>query len=102
MEKLLLITVRGCFNPIEFKNHIVYKIQHYNMHMLPAKHTEITGNVEALAEDEIRIRAEALEEDLAFVLEEAKRGPLLAHVEHMSVDWKQASGQYRSFTAKRS
>lgn len=102
MKKLLLITVKGDFNAIEFRNHMVYKIQHYNMHTLPAQNPEITGNVEQLGDSELRIRAEGEESDLAYVLNVTKVGPLLAHITQVDVDWKPAGNQYKTFSTKRS
>lgn len=101
MQKLLLITVTGEMNPIEFKNHIVYKVQHYNTNLLSPKHPEITGNVEALSEDTIRIRAEGEESDLEFVLEQAKIGPILSHIQQVHHEWKPAGNKYKIFGIKR-
>ncbi len=60
----------------------------------------VVGTVRNVNDGSVEIWAEGEKKSLEKLLEYARKGPLLADVENVRVEWKEPSGLYTSFTIK--
>jgi len=63
-----------------------------------AKELGIKGWVRNLYDGRVEIMAEGEEEDLRKFIEWCKRGPELAHVEKIELEWGDYRGKYQDFS----
>jgi acylphosphatase len=63
-----------------------------------ARGLKLVGDVLNLRDGTVRVRAEGPRESLEKYLAKLHKGPLLAHVEHVESEWKEATGEYQDFT----
>ncbi|HEC95565.1 MAG TPA: acylphosphatase [Euryarchaeota archaeon] len=66
-----------------------------------AKELGIKGWVRNLYDGRVEITAEGKEEDLKKFIEWCKKGPELAFVENIKVEWKDYKGNYKDFSVVR-
>ncbi|RLF95133.1 acylphosphatase [Thermococci archaeon] len=66
-----------------------------------AKELGIRGWVRNLYDGRVEITAEGKEEDLKKFIEWCKKGPELAFVENIKVEWKDYKGNYKDFSVVR-
>jgi len=66
-----------------------------------AKELGIRGWVRNLYDGRVEITAEAKEKDLKKFIEWCKKGPELAFVENIKVEWKDYKGNYKDFSVVR-
>jgi acylphosphatase len=62
-----------------------------------ARNLGIVGEVENKADGTVALVGEGEEEQLLALIEKLKKGPLLARVERVDVDWKEPTGEFRYF-----
>ena len=60
----------------------------------------IVGEVENKVDGTVALIGEGEEEKLLALIEKLKKGPLLARVEHIDVDWKEPTGAFQDFTIR--
>lgn len=58
----------------------------------------LTGTVKNLPDNTVAVIAEGDESKLQELLTHLKRGPLLARVDEVTVEWKQPTGNFRGFS----
>jgi len=58
---------------------------------------KLTGEVQNLKDGTVRVLAEGEHTSLETLIEKLHRGPLLAHVKSVSVSWKSATNEFKSF-----
>jgi len=63
-----------------------------------ARSSDLVGEVENKADGTVFVVAEGEEEKLKAYIEELKKGPLLAHVNHVDVTWGMPGGEFKDFT----
>jgi len=66
-----------------------------------AKELGIKGWVRNLYDGRVEITAEGKEEDIKKFIEWCKKGPELAFVENIKVEWKDYKGNYKDFSVVR-
>jgi acylphosphatase len=66
-----------------------------------AKDLAIKGWVRNLRDGRVEITAEGKEEDLKNLIEWCKKGPKLAFVENIEVEWSDYTGKYEEFSIAR-
>jgi len=66
-----------------------------------AKELGIKGWVRNLYDGRVEITAEGKEKDLKKFIEWCKKGPELAFVENIKVEWKDYKGNYKDFSVVR-
>ncbi|MCD6467633.1 MAG: acylphosphatase [Methanomicrobia archaeon] len=66
-----------------------------------AKELGIRGWVRNLYDGRVEITAEGKEKDLKKFIEWCKKGPELAFVENIKVEWKDYKGNYKDFSVVR-
>ncbi len=62
-----------------------------------ARALHLTGTVKNLEDGSVSVVAEGEENALTALVQKLKRGPILAHVEHVEVAWKDATGEFSDF-----
>ena len=65
-----------------------------------ARGLKLVGEVQNLQNGTVRVIAEGEREMLSLYIEKLKRGPLLAHVEQVSVSWLPATNTYATFSIR--
>lgn len=100
MKKQVIIGIEGEFNEMEFENLMCDKVRTYNLQDKPIGHLDVTGTVDAPGSGFIKIIAEGEEEDLEFVIETAKRGPVISHITNHKMKFKPYTGKYKYFSKK--
>jgi acylphosphatase len=58
---------------------------------------KLTGTVKNLEDGTVEVVAEGPREKLEKLVAKLHQGPLLAHVEHVSVSWSPATGEFKKF-----
>lgn len=62
-----------------------------------ARRLKLTGFVRNLPDGNIEVMAEGSEEELNKFIAECRKGPLLAHVENIDVDYAEPEGEFDNF-----
>ena len=62
-----------------------------------ARHLALTGYVRNLPDFKVEIVAQGFRENLEKFLEHARRGPFLARVSNIGVEWREPTKEYDSF-----
>ena len=62
-----------------------------------ARHLALTGYVKNLPNFKVEIIAQGFHENLEKFLEHARRGPFLARVSHIDVEWREPAERHTSF-----
>jgi acylphosphatase len=65
-----------------------------------ARSLGIVGEVENIPDGTVRIRAEGEKENLDNLIEFLKRGPVLARVDNVEVQWVEPGGGFAGFSIK--
>ena len=65
---------------------------------LQAKNLNLTGEVKNLHDGSVQIVAEGKHNELEQLLEQVRRGPALARVDLINVEWLDASNRYSDFS----
>ncbi len=76
----------------------VQMVMYRDFAMRKAKSLGIVGAVKNESDGTVSIVAEGEEERLETFLASLRRGPVLAHVEHVTSRWTEALGVYQDFT----
>ena len=100
MKKQLRMSIRGEFNDTEFKNLLCDKVQIFNTEGKSPQHVDITGVVDDPEEGLIFLTADGEEEDLEWLIDIAKRGPITSHITKIKIRWEKYSGKYNFFSKK--
>jgi acylphosphatase len=62
-----------------------------------AKELGLTGWVRNLSDQRVEILGQGLESDLKKLIEQCEKGPFLAEVTSVAVEWQEAEKQYPDF-----
>jgi acylphosphatase len=81
------IVVEGAVQGVGFRYFILHQAQ-----LLP-----LYGYVRNLPDGKVEIEVEGEKSDIELLFDFAKRGPRLARVENVKIDWKESRGVYSHF-----
>lgn len=84
----------------EFKNLLCDKVQIFNTEAKSPQHVDITGVVDSPEEGLILFTADGEEEDLLWLEQIARRGPITSHITGVKMKWENYSGKYNFFSKK--
>jgi acylphosphatase len=90
MNKRLHVIVSGRVQGVGFRSYVEYH----------AVALDLTGWVRNLYSGEVEVTVEGIEPALQFFLSDLERGPDMAHVTDLKVEWLPATGQYPSFDVR--
>ena len=58
----------------------------------------VVGTVQNLEDRSVRVIAQGSEEHLTTLIEHMHKGPFLARVSNVSIEWREPTGDYNDFT----
>ena len=62
-----------------------------------ARKLGLKGYVRNLRDGSVEVVAEGEEKELNFLIAECKKGPFMAHVENIDIDWREPESEFDNF-----